>query len=458
MNKKVLIIAGAAVGFLIIILILIAIMASKGGGKHKTTESTKFPSENLTLTMWYLFDDKAAYEPIVEAYQKEHKNVTINLVKKDPTEYETELINALAGGSGPDIFMIHNDWLPKHQDKLAPMPEDYMSVDEYKKTFAPVAATDLISDNRIYGIPFYIDTLALFYNNKLVREYNSALNKRTDLTSEQEKNLYISQPPQNWNDFIEQAKKLTKKNGTSIIQAGVALGTSNNVESSQDILSLLMLQNNTKMVSEDKKTPTFNLSSRDSAGNIIYPGTKALDFYTSFALPNKETYCWNSSMPSSTDAFIQEKAAMMFNYSYVIAKIKNLAPDLDYKIVEVPQVKNTENKIYYANYWPFAVSKNSKYPQVGWDFLKYASQNTWQSLYHQTTQRPSPKWRHGATSSDPFVSQLEAAISWYKGKVPDKVDQIFKDMITAVVEKKQPSQQAIDAAAQNIITLWSANQ
>ncbi len=452
MNKKVLIIAGAVLFLLIIVLVVVVIIFSKKKPSDETT--TKFPSENLTLTIWYLFDNEEAYTPIIDAYQKEHKNVTINLIKKEPAEYEIELVNALAGGSGPDLFMIKNDWLPKHQDKLEPMPEDYMSIDEYKDAFAPVAAQDLISDDRIYGIPFYIDTLAFFYNRKLVQEYNSALNKRTDLTNEQIENLYISQPPQNWTDFIKQSKKLAKKNGTYIVQAGVALGTSNNIESSEDILSLLMIQNNAQMVSDDKKTPTFNLPSEKETGSQVYPGTSALDFYTSFALPSKETYSWNSSLSSSTEAFIQEKAAMMFNYSYVINTIENLSPDLDFSIAEMPQVKGAETRADYANYWPFTVSKSSKYPQVGWNFLQYASQDTWLSLYHQITQRPSPEWRQGTASSDPFVSQLGTATSWYKGKTPTKVDQTFQDMITAVVSQNQPAQTAIDSAAEKIKTLW----
>ncbi len=455
MNKKVLIIAGAVLGAIIIILVVVAVLA--GGGKD-TEDKAQYPSGDVTLTWWH-FDNEEALEPIIEAYQKEHKNVTIEYVKKDPKEYETELINALAGGSGPDLFMIRNDWLTKHQDKLEPMPEDYMSIDEYKNTFAPVAAQDLISDDRIYGIPFYIDTLALFYNKKLINDYNDSVSSRRDLTSQQKRSLRILKPPKNWTELIDHSKKLTNKSGTYVNQAGTALGTSNNIESSEDILSLLMIQNNTQMVSEDKKTPTFNLPSEKETGGQVYPGTSALDFYTSFALPSKETYSWNSNLASSTEAFIQSKTTMMFNYSYVINTIENLAPDLDFGISEMPQVKGVETRTDYASYWPEAVSKDSQYPQVAWDFLKFASEKVRQRQYNQITKRPPSRLglaesKTGTSLYGIFASQVSTATSWYKGKTPTKVDQTFQDMITAVVSQNQPTQTAIDAAAEKIKTLW----
>jgi ABC-type glycerol-3-phosphate transport system substrate-binding protein len=454
--KKILIIGGAALIIIIIILVIIAAMTSK----KKTAKNTiaGYPTGNVTLTYWRIDDDQTALQPIFDQYKKQHKNVTINYVKKDPTTYETDLINAIANGNGPDLFQIKNDWLSEHKDIIFPMPNNIISVDDYKKAFAPVAAQDLISNNQIYGIPYYVDTLALFYNNALIQKYNTALNKRTDLTNQQINDLYITGPPTNWTDFDTLVGKLTNKSGNYITQAGVALGTSNNVENSQDILSLLMIQDGTKMVSDDLKTPTFNLSTTDQSGTIIYPGTKALDFYTSFALPNKETYSWNSSIPDSLTAFIQGKTAMMINYSSVIPTIKNQAPDLNLKIAELPQIQGATNRIDYANFWAETVNKNSKYPQVAWDFLNFASSKDMLPLYTEIANRPTsrPDTANQQISTDYhiFVNQIQTATNWYKGKTPTQIDKTFNDMITAVVGQNQPSQQAINAAAQSIITLW----
>ncbi|HLC38908.1 MAG TPA: extracellular solute-binding protein [Patescibacteria group bacterium] len=460
--KKGLIIGGIIIFLLIVILIVVAVVFKKGSDQPTNTSKTAYPSGPVTLTWWYLYDDEAALTPTVQAYKQAHDNATINLVKKNPSGYETELINAIANGSGPDLFQIKNDWLTKHEDKLSPMPEDYMSTDDYKKIFAPVAAQDLIADNRIWGIPFYVDTLGLYYNKTLIGNYNYSVGRQADLSSDQIDKLRIDKVAENWTDLIGQIKKLTAKNGTNIAQSGIALGTSNNVEASQDILSLLMLQNGTKMVSEDKNTPTLNLSIEKSNDQIYYPGTSALDFYTSFAKPAKETYSWNASQATSTEAFIANKTAMMINYSYQIKQIKNSAPDLEYDFAPIPQVKGSDNRINYASYWPNVVSKNSQNSVVAWDFLKFATDkdNMIQYKYLEITGRPTSRLDLvseylGDVDISVFKNQISTAQSWYKGQAPNKIDQIFNSMITAVTAKSQPAQKAIDAAVENIKTLWA---
>ena len=41
--------------------------------------------------------------------------------------YENDLRDALAAGNGPDVFLIHNSWLTKHQDKLSPAPDSVLT-------------------------------------------------------------------------------------------------------------------------------------------------------------------------------------------------------------------------------------------------------------------------------------------------------------------------------------------
>ena len=125
----------------------------------------------------------------------------------------------------------------------------------------------------------------------------------------------------------------------------------------------------------------------------------------------------------------------------------------------MPQVKGVETRTDYASYWPEAVSKDSQYPQVAWDFLKFASEKVRQRQYNQITKRPPSRLglaesKTGTSLYGIFASQVSTATSWYKGKTPTKVDQTFQDMITAVVSQNQPTQTAIDAAAEKIKTLW----
>ena len=100
-----------------------------------------------------------------KAYEKAYPNIKINYRKLTYAEYEEEVVSALAAGKGPDIWSIHNTWLPEQIDKLSPMPETVMRPDLYKETFVDVAAFDMTGpDEQLYGIPFSVDSLALYYN------------------------------------------------------------------------------------------------------------------------------------------------------------------------------------------------------------------------------------------------------------------------------------------------------
>ena len=190
---------------------IIFIFGRKDGGK-----------ETLTIEFWGL-DAPEAWSAIITAYQTANPNRIIKYVKNDPTAYERELLNALASGAGPDIAVIQNTWLNKHLNKFSPMPAGFINVDGFKNAFVDAASADLIVGNQIYALPFYADTLALYYNKTLFN------------------NAGLVNPPKTWDDFNSAVKELTTASeGGNIGRAGAALGTANNVNHSADILSLLM--------------------------------------------------------------------------------------------------------------------------------------------------------------------------------------------------------------------------
>ena len=146
--------------------------------------------QSATLEFWGVFDDRSAYDKIITDFQAQNPGTKILYRQFSYEEYERSLIDALASGTGPDIVMIHNTWLPKHGDKLKALPdkipgqkEPLMTIQGYKSDFVDVAFNDFVFNNQIYGFPLYVDTLALFYNKDIL---NSA---------------GISRPPQDWEEF-----------------------------------------------------------------------------------------------------------------------------------------------------------------------------------------------------------------------------------------------------------------
>lgn len=446
----------------IVLLLILGITVGLSGCSFLGTPSSKIqPGSEKIITVWGVFDDEEVMKPIIENYQQNkagsNTGVKVVYVKKNYQDYSSESVNAIAAGKGPDVWMIKNDWMPRQYDKLVPAPDSVITIDKYKSFYPDVAINDNIIDNKIYGIPWSVDTLALYYNKDIANKRISELNNSGNTVLAEK----LKNPPGNWDDFIEMSKALTVKNGNEIKTAGAALGLSNNVNNSPDILSALMLQNHAQMVSADKKTATFNLPVAKSSGESYYAGTKALEFYNSFANPNKDTYSWNTSMPNSLEAFAQGKVAMMINYGYARQRIFNMAPNLQFDTGPLPQIKDTSSAVDYSSYWTNTVTNNSKNSELAWDFINYVAQK--QSYqYSQSTKQPLPT--RPMTQDIPainsrvqkkdntFIFQLATAQDWYKGQYADKVDELFKQMISNVINGQNP-QNAIDTAASNITTL-----
>ena len=425
-------------------------------------------AEEFTLTIWGVYDNSDDLADIISGYESLHPNITVRYQKKVYDYYEKELYDAFAAGRGPDIFFIHNNWLPKYSDKIIPISnvsppvfkplqeearkgcmrgtlnpptQSFISAKEYYLSYVDVVNNDFVLDGKIYAVPLACDSLALYYNKKLFKKA-----KITGLPG-------IPKPPETWEDFKDAVEKLTvldKKGNIKI--AGAAIGTTKNINRSTDILTLLMLQSGTQMTDSMHTHATFN----KSVGKYS-PGQTALQFYVDFTNPAKRVYTWNPEMNYSIDAFYQESAAMMFNYSYHIQNVRAKAPKLDFGIAPIPQINGSEEDINFANYWGMTVNRESFHSSVAWDFIMFASKKENARNYSAKTKRPSARRdlieeQKADEDLNVFASQILSAKSWYM--VDEKsIESIFMEMIDAVVSDRKTSQEAINLAATQVSQL-----
>lgn len=434
-NKKIVLLVMAFAAF-----ILGSAFGLKSCGDQQKQEAAP-----INLTYWRLWDERDTFSPLIEAYQKENPNVTITYRKLTLNEYEKAIIDALASGKGPDIWTIHNTWLPKHLDKLEPAPESLLNLTDYQNTFVEVASNDFVNDNKVYAIPLSVDTLALYYNKDF---FNTA---------------FIVAPPANWNEFEEDVIKLTKTDELGqISKSAVAMGSAGNVNRAPDILSLLMLQNGTEMVNAGRSAATFNLSAENRQGEAYFPGLQALKFYTDYANPKKEVYTWTPTNTSSIEAFIGEETAMMFNYSYQAATIRAKAPKLNFGIARVPQIKDSTKEVNYANYWAEVVSKSSPNKEEAWKFLTFLAKKENAKNYAEITKRPGARKDVLKDQLDNpelkiFATQALTAKSWFQIDSA-AVDNIFNKMIETVVLGENEPEDALSSANQQVTALLQGRE
>lgn len=406
---------------------------------------------NVTLEFWNVFDDSDAFDNLIREFNKENKTIKINYHKKSFLDYERELVDSLAAGRGPDIFAIGNTWLPKHVDKIYPIPTDLMNGKQFREAFVDVATQDfilsqkdqngnIISEN-IYALPLYVDTLGLYWNKDIFNEND------------------IANPPRDWNEFKDVVLKLTKKDeSNNILNSAAAVGTAKNINRAGDILMLLMMQTGTKMVDRARWQATFD-EGVQSQGQNYDVGQKALEFYTNFANPIKDTYTWNTKMDYSIDAFSQGKTAMMINYSYHIPTVKAKDPHLRFAVASVPQPKDAKTEVNYANYWGLTVSANAsaQNAKYAWIFLNWLAQKPQAKEYVDITRKPSSRRdvieeQKNDLELGVFARQALSATSWLEVDSL-AIDEIFNNMIEAINKGLLTSVDALKKAASDVQVL-----
>src|SRR3990167_4159114 len=81
-------------------------------GPDLTSVDKNTPSGPVTLTVWGLWEDASMLKGVIDEYQKQNPNITINYEKRSSLNYRTRVQAQIKDGGGPDIYLIHNSWLP----------------------------------------------------------------------------------------------------------------------------------------------------------------------------------------------------------------------------------------------------------------------------------------------------------------------------------------------------------
>lgn len=393
------------------------------------------PQLSGNITFWGAFDDPFTIQPLISDYKAKHPREKIDVFYEELNSdiYEQQLIDALAGIDGPDIFMFHSSWLPKHQNKIFPFATDANSLNSFRDLFPTVVQQDFAPDGIIYAYPLYLDTLATYYNQDIFDAKG------------------ISLPPRTWNDLekiIPQIREIDRAG--RITKAGAAIGGSNrSINRAADILNLLMLQSGVKMTDDEFRNAIFDSQEGDDA--LIY--------YTKFANPRDPSYTWNDSLPYSLDSFAAGETAVMFNYSHQSGFLKEKSPFLRFRVAPMLQPENAQADVNFANYWGIAISNKTDNFALAKDFIEYlATDSAASRKYLDATGKP-PALRtlineDIATKPDfaVFARQALTARSW--PQIDNvAIDSIFSNVIADVNGARKTPDRALNEAASQVTDL-----
>ncbi|MFH1608849.1 MAG: extracellular solute-binding protein [Patescibacteria group bacterium] len=426
--------------FKIIILVVFLGLALLGllvfSGTIKIGKDTNKQGSLGTVVLWGTVKAQLISSAISE-FNLANQTFVVKYVQKDPETFDQDLLEALASGVGPDLFFLPDNLVFDYANKIYLIPYESYSASSFQNTFS--SAGDVFMTSRgIVAFPISIDPLMMYYNRSIL-EAN-----------------FIVYPPAFWDDVVNLASILTKKDDLNkITQSAIAMGQFSNIFHAKDIISALFMQASNPIVSE--RDGSF-YSMLDANTGQIDLGSM-LSFYTSFTDPLKSVYSWNRSFSNSQDLFSSGNLAFYFGYASELDTLIKKNPNLNFAVASFPQVKNSNFKLTSGRVTGIAVSYFSKNLNTALTAASLLATTDFASKYSQNTQIPPA--RRDLLANKPtdlysayFYSSALYARSWLDPSSVD-TDNIFRGMIDGVLSNNFSAKDAIrDAGAKlNLLLL-----
>ncbi|MET9800708.1 extracellular solute-binding protein [Streptomyces sp. NPDC006368] len=365
----------------------LALTTAACGGDSGTDGGTKSSGElSGTVTFWDTSNEaeKATYQALAEGFTKLHPKVKVKYVNVPFGEANAKFKNAAGGNSGaPDVMRTEVAWVADFASLGYLAPLDGTPAIENQVDWLPQAAASTRFNDKTYAVPQVIDTMALFYNKKMLKDAGVEV-------------------PKNIEELKAASKKISQK---SPGRTGLYLRG----DDPYWFLSFLYGEGG-DMVDAKAKTVTID----DEPGVKAYRTIK--DLVDSKAAITDASDGWNNMQ----NAFKSGKVAMMLNGPWAIADSRAGAEFKDPKNLGIAPVP--------------AGSAAQGSPQGGWNLSVYAGSKNLDASYAFAKYMSSAKVQQETTEK---LSLLPTRLSVYtKPSVAgNEMVKFFKPAVDKAVER-----------------------
>ncbi|MFC6158767.1 ABC transporter substrate-binding protein [Kribbella jiaozuonensis] len=301
----------------------------------------------LRFTWWGSDTRTKLTQQVIDAYQKDHPNVTIKGEFGEWSGYWDKLATTVAANDAPDIIQMDEKYLREYADRGALLDlKKAEGLDTGK--FEPDTLSAGEFDGGLYGLNAGINSFAVIANPAVFKAAGVALPDDSKWT---------------WDDYArisaEISSKLNGKGwGTGTLgqnEAGLNLWARQNGES-------LWTKDGKLGVSPEKATDFFNyvLKLRDSK-----------------AIPPAELTSQDMNAALDQSAMATGKLAMSFTWSNQLLAFSK-ASGQNLKLLRIPSAdgKATDNGSYYKGSMFWSISSRSKHQKEASDFVNYLANNS----------------------------------------------------------------------------------
>lgn len=304
--------------------------AETAGGEAPAEEAGETASAEgaEAVTIWYYWETEGhqvALDQVIQEYNASQSNYEVTAKYVPFADFKKQLSIGASADELPDIAILDS---PDHASYVdMGIFEDITGKFDVSNYYEGTVNSCTV-DGKLYGVPFGVNCLALYYNEDMLKDAGCSV-------------------PTTWDELKETAKALTTDNVT-----GLALCSVQNEEGTFNFVPWLWSTGAT----------SYDINNEN--------GIRALTFIQSLideGVMSKE--CINWTQGDVMNQFISGNVAMMENGPWQIPTMQSEAPDLNWKVTLIPKDAEYSSVLGGENY---AVI-NGGNVDGALDFLTYAT-------------------------------------------------------------------------------------
>ncbi|MFH0735599.1 MAG: sugar ABC transporter substrate-binding protein [bacterium] len=154
---------------------------------------SKNDNKQTVINFWAMGAEGEYIQKLIPEFEKRNPGIKVKVQMVPWTAAQEKLITAYASDNSPDAFQLGNTWIPQFAalnalEDLTPYINKSQNIKK-ENYYKGIWDTNILED-KIYGVPWYIDTRILFYRSDVLEEAG------------------YKNPPKSWDELLDCARKV----------------------------------------------------------------------------------------------------------------------------------------------------------------------------------------------------------------------------------------------------------
>jgi multiple sugar transport system substrate-binding protein len=331
--------------------------------------------DDRVLRFWAMGREGEVATDLLAAFERENPDLRVRVEQLPWSAAHEKLLTAYAGDATPDIAQMGNTWLPEFValDALVPLDERIASsaVVDLRDYDPGIVATNVLED-RQYGVPWYVDTRALFYRRDLLAKAG------------------FDAPPRDWGEWLRMQAAIKRLVGENRYAVLLPLNE-------YEPLIALWLQQGEPLLRDGGRW-----------GNFRSEGfRRALEFYLSMYERHLAPPVTNNEIANVWNEFARGYFSFYISGPWQIGEFKRRLPsDLQAAWMTAPLPGPSGPGASIAGGCSLAIFRRSPRKEAAWKLVEFLSRATvQQEFYRLTGNMPARRsaWADPVLAHDPYA-------------------------------------------------------